>query len=347
MTVAKAPAGLTGEARQQIAAQLWAASQPGGRVAALITGASGVGKSDRLVRPLLDRARAQNRIALRIEVPESPLSIDAELCALVVNELRDMGQHDFASDCEQLAGFKAVARQVLRQGALLAVDEFQRLLEPGSALPIGLWRVTFDKLATRVVDGGCLWLVSNREVAPEWAEAFHLAVLPPPTRDGDQIDIVLEALTSEDVDARFPVARRSEIVRRLGGNPRALRLLGMLMRTHALEDMLGPPQPTPEDPADPALVSRLEQQMVARAAEGLAARPRELLELLTVLPDPGPFSLVEAVAATPREETLQDAADLQSRYLLDARGSRYAVHPVAREVMGPRLRAHADHWKLV
>lgn len=78
--------------------------------------------------------------------------------------------------------------------------------------------------------------------------------------------------------------------------------------------------------------------MVARAAEGLAARPRELLELLTVLPDPGPWSLVEAVAAMPREATIRDAADLQSRYPLDARGSSYAVHPVAREVIGPQLR---------
>lgn len=230
---------LTGEGRQQIAAQLWAASQPGGRAAALITGVSGVGKSDRLVRPLLERARAQERIALRIDVPESPLSIDAELCALVINELRDLGLNDRALECERLAGFAAVARQVLRQGALVVVDEFQRLLEPGSALPIAEWHAGFGKLATRAADGGCQWLVSNREVAPEWAEAFHVVVLPPPSQDGDQIGIVLDALGTEDVDARFPVARRAEVVRRLGGNPRALRLLGMLLRTHALEDMLG------------------------------------------------------------------------------------------------------------
>lgn len=344
MAKVEAQIGLAGESRQQLAAQLWATSKPGGRAAALITGASGVGKSDRLVRPLLEQARTQKRIALHIDVPESPLSIDAELCALVINELRELGLDDLALECERLTGFAAVARRVLKQGAVVVVDEFQRLLEPGSALPIVQWRAALGKLATRPADGGCLWLVCNREVAPEWAEAFHLVVLPPPSQDSDQIGIVLEALGAEDADARFPIERRAEIVRRLGGNPRALRLLGMLLRTHALEDMLGPAQPTPDGPPDPALLSRLEQQMVARAAEGLAARPRELLELLTVLPDPGPWSLVEAVAARPREETRRDAAELQSRYLLDARGSSYAVHPVAREVMGPQLRAHIDTW---
>lgn len=334
--------GLTGEGRQQLAAQLWATSQPGGRAAALITGASGVGKSDRLVRPLLERARAQKRIALHIDVPYSPLSIDAELCALVISELRESGMNDLALECERLTGFAAVARQVLKKGALVVVDEFQRLLEPGSALPIAEWRAALGKLATRPADGGCLWLASNREVAPEWAEAFHLVVLPPPSQDSDQIGIVLEALGLEDADARFPVERRAETVRRLGGNPRALRLLGMLLRTHALDDMLGPAQATPEAPPDPALLSRLEQQMVARAAEGLTARASELLELLTVLPDPGPWSLMEAVAAMPREEIIRDAAELQSRYLLDARGSSYAVHPVAREVIGPQLRTHIN-----
>lgn len=337
--------GLTGEGRQKIAAQLWEASQAGGRAAVLITGVSGVGKSDRLVRPLIDRSCEQGRTALRIIVPQSPLSIDAELCALLINELRDLGQDDLVQACEKLVGFSSVAKTVLRQGALIVVDEFQRLLEPTSALPIPAWAVSFSKLATRSVDGGCLWLVSNREVAPEWAEAFYTVNLPPPKNDSDQIAIILDALGSEDSDARFPFTRRVEIARRLGGNPRGLRFLGMLLRTHALEDMMGPAQPTPEDPPDQALVSRLERQMVARAAEGLAAQPLELLKLLTVLPDPAPLSLVETIAAMPRAETLQHAADLQSRYLLDARGSRYAVHPVVREVIGPQLRSDDQNWK--
>ncbi|MCL8300376.1 glycosyltransferase [Pseudomonas mosselii] len=337
--------GLTGEARQKIAAQLWEASQTGGRAAVLITGVSGVGKSDRLVRPLIDRSCEQGRTALRIIVPQSPLSIDAELCALLINELRDMGQDDLAQACEKLVGFSSVAKTVLRQGALIVIDEFQRLLEPISTLPIPAWATSFSKLATRPVDGGCLWLVSNREVAPEWTEPFYTVNLPPPNNDSDQIAIILDALGSEDADARFPSARRVEIARRLGANPRALRFLGILLRTHALEDLMGPAQPTPEEPPDQALVSKLEQQMVARAAEGLPARSLELLKLLTVLPDPASLSLVEAIAAMPRAETLQHAAALQSRYLLDARGSRYAVHPVAREVIGPQLRSDDQNWK--
>jgi glycosyltransferase involved in cell wall biosynthesis len=336
--------GLTGQSRQKVAEDLWAASQPGGRGASLITGISGAGKSDRLVRPLLDRARAQGRIAVHVEVPESPLSADAELSALIVQELRYAGHGELASACEQETGFPAVARRALRHGALLVVDEFQRLLEPDSALPFPSWRSALSKIATRASDGGCLWLVANREVAPDWSEPFHIAVLQPPSLDADQIGIVVEALASEDAETRFPIDRRIEVVRRLGGNPRALRLLGNLLRTHALEDMFGPTQPALEDPVDPALVDKLEQQMVARAAEGLAARPRVLLAMLTTLPDPAPWPLVEAVACTEPGHARQDAAELQSRYLLDARGSRYAVHPVVREVLGPQLRADAGKW---
>lgn len=328
--------GLTGVHRKAVAEELWHAWQVERRAAAVITGVSGIGKTDRLVRPLVARARARGGLALHVEVPQAALSTDEELKSLVIQELRDCADEQLVSVCEQHSTFAEVAREVFRRGGLLVVDEFQRLLEPGSALPIAAWRNVFGRLGTRVADEGCLWLVSNREVSADWTEPFHQAFLTAPASVDEQIQMVLDALGTTDPDGQFPVARRIEVARRLGGNPRALRLLGNLLRTHVLDDMLGPAQATPEGPVDPALVAALERQLVRRAAEGLTPKASVLLEALTVLPDPAPWGLIAAVAGS---DSAGASEELQSRYLLGAKGSRYDLHPVVRETLGPKLRA--------
>lgn len=325
---------------------LWDAWQEQHHQSVLITGLSGVGKTEQLLWPLVLYAQQSNLPAIRLEVPANPLSADGELRAQLIEELKDVGLTELAQDCENAPNFTDAAKCVLKAGGLVAIDEFQRLLEPNTGQPLPAWNKPLQKLVRRNLDHGCLWLVSNREPAAEWVQSLpHTCPLSAPDDIQDQISIVLEHLGSNDVDNRFPKKRRTEVVRRLGGNPRALRLLGTLLKTHALTDLLGPEQATPDAPDDPVLVEKLEKEMIQRAAGGLSSQAHSMLEMLTVLPDPATWTLVETTSGHSATAARHAATELQNRYLLDARGSRYLVHPVAREVLGPQLRRKPEDWK--
>lgn len=339
--------GLDGKHRQSIANNLWLAWRERSRPAAILTGFSGVGKTDRVVRPLIAKASKYRLIAICIEAPINPISIDDELKSLVLSELKASGLDDIALKCANSNSFNSLARELLRMNALLVIDEFQRLLDPESRRPKGSLSDELVKLARRTGDSGCLWLVSNQEVDPGWAEPFHLAHLYIPEEQDVQIRIVLEALNASDANARFPLGRRVEVIERLGGNPRALRLLGQLLRNHAINDLLGEASLSPIAPNDPLLVLQLERHLVSKAAQGLSQNASRLLQHLAVLIQPANWLLLSAIG---KSFTNLDPGslinELQDRFLLDSYFGKYLLHPAVREVEGIKLREKTDEWKV-
>lgn len=336
--------GLDGSRRQQTAADLWNAWQADGRVVAVLTGFSGLGKTERIVLPLVARARDQGRIVALIDVPQRPTSLDEELLARLVEDLRDNGNAGAADAIAAEPSFATALRSLLRAGALVVVDEFQRLLDPATAAPPEPIAGKFRQIAMREARGGCLWLVSNRMVDPEWTEPFHTCFLEAPSEIADLERIVLEAIGTHDAGGRFPAPRRAEVAGRLGQNPRALRLLGQLLQIYPLEELVGPPQAVPEGLANSELTIRMERSLLAKAREGLSNAASEFLRDLAVLREPARGELLEAMG-----HYLGDAADLsrqlRERFILEVRGSRYRLHPVACEVELPRLRGDVQAYR--
>lgn len=334
---------LDGALRQQVAERLWSAWQTDQRVAAVITGFSGIGKSERLVRPLVEKAKALGRPAVHIELPRTPTDFDAEMIGLLAEELEG-GQSPLATVVRSQSNLVGALRTILQAGGLVVLDEFQRMLAPGSSMPPDALAEKLSRLARRTGDHGCLWLVTNRELDAGWLEPFAAFQLEAPVEIQDAGRIVVEATGAGEADERFPAARRTEVVRRLGFNPRALHLLGTLLRTHGLEDLLGDAQDVPATPLDPALVEQLEKRLLDRAREGLDAGTLRLLCDLCVLQEPATLLLVQAMSGQPTEVRTQEAK-LRDRYLLEVRSGRYQVHPVVREVEGPRLRSDTKAWQ--
>ncbi|MFG2127977.1 glycosyltransferase [Streptomyces sp. NPDC048751] len=344
--------GLDGDERQAAARRLWEAWRGDGCGAAVLTGMSGVGKTRAVVGPLVGRAARAGVPTASIDVPVDAADMDAVLVSRLAEELEDGGHAELAASIAHHADFTSAAREVLRHGALIVVDEFQRMLDSGGQLRQSRAR-TVERLAKRPPDGGCLWLVSNRWVDADWTESFHVEELPIPDGE-DATRIVLKGLTAQDADVRFPVARRVEVIRRLGANPRVLRLLGFLLKKHSLDDLLPPTAVLPRAPFRMQLVEDIERQLLAKAAEGLSDETRAFLRNLSVLRDWAPWPLVEAIGGgTVDLETRVD--ELLERYLLDARApegqsgsgprTRYQVHPLVREVDGVRMQRDGEAWR--
>lgn len=302
-----------------------------------MVGFSGTGKTERVVRPLLSHAHAELHVpAVHIDVPAQPTQLDQEMLARLVEALREAGREELADEAAHAPNFTEGARCVLRQGGLVVVDEFQRLLHADHALPVDPYTEKLRRLGTRASDGGCLWLVSNRSVDPEWSEPFQMAFLEPPGDTADVIAIVTEALGTADASSRVPEARHEEIAQRFGRNPRALRLLGHLMRHHALDELIGPPQAAAEGLSLEDLVEKIERSLLMRAREGLSNAAAEFLRDLSVLPEPAPMGLLEALGAH-LGKVPSLLGELQERFLVEQRRALRQVHPLVREVELPRI----------
>jgi glycosyltransferase involved in cell wall biosynthesis len=333
---------LDGERRQQVAAGLWRSWWKNGRGAGILNGFSGLGKTERVIRPLIARATANGRPAVLIDAPIDPMDLDKQLNGSLVEQLREAGATGLADVAARQPSFSVALRETLRGGALVVLDDFQRLLN-ALALPIEPLGSNLQRIAKRPPDSGCLWLVSSREIGTIWTEPFYSAVLEPPSNIEDAQHIVLMSIALADAERRFTEDRRLEVVRRLGANPRALRLLGNLLRNYPLEELLGPPGDVPQAPLDPQFTEEIERSLLEKTKEGLSNAEGALLRELTVLREPAPWELVEAIG-----EHLGDvrtlSGQLRQRYLLEA-GNRYRLHPLVREVDGPRLRSDNAAWR--
>lgn len=336
--------GLDGARRQQVGAGLWASWRAHQRGAAILTGFAGTGKSDRIVGPLVARARGEGIPAVHIDVPLHPTDLDQELLGLLTQELQFNNYGALTDGLQRQPNFAAALAAVLRQDALVVIDEFQRVLDVSTARPIEPLGSKLRKLAVPRPDQGCLWLVSNRLVDPGWTEPFYSAELQPPVDVSDAQRIVLGGLGAAEADERFPAARRAEIVRRLGANPRVLRLLGALLRHYILEELLGPPGDLPELPPDLRLIEDTERTLLSKAREGLSAGAAAALRDLSVLREPATWEFVQAIASH-LGDVRELTRELRERYLLEIGPNRYQVHPVVREVEGPRLRLDEEAWR--
>ncbi|MFC3078823.1 glycosyltransferase [Phenylobacterium terrae] len=310
----------------------------------MLIGVSGVGKTDRVITPLVARAGEANIVAVQIDVPAQPTDLERELLGDLGAALRDISETTLAEVVGSSPNLATGLRAVFRRGGLVVIDEFQRLLQPQSPAPIEPFADQFGKLARRPADGGALWLVSNRSVDPLWSEPFHIARLEPPDEVSDAVRIVVEAIGMGDARDRLPEARHEEVARRFGRNPRALRLLGNLLRDHDLDELIGPPQVVSEGLTDEELANDIERSLLTRARQGLSNAASALLRELTILPEPAPLGLIQAVGSHLGPVTPL-LAEIAERFLLEQRRALRQVHPIVREVELPRFAGHEQAYR--
>ncbi|WP_441165428.1 glycosyltransferase [Micromonospora sp. L31] len=343
---------LVGAERRAVAEELWQKWRFEGRGAALLFGFAGVGKSDQVVRPLRNWAASQSIPTAWVDVPVGTADVATTIGGRILEELKDGGHPGVAATVSADATLADILRSLLAAGALVVIDEFQRLLDPQGKPSASMARM-LEQLARRPTDRGCLLLVSNRHLDWTWTEHFHVTELLPPD-DADAITIVLDHLGAQQADARFPHHRRPEVVRRLGRNPRVLRLLGYLLKSHLLEGLLPPSGSAPEEPFDSKLVEEIERTLLAKAAEGLPESTRAFLRDMSVIRDWADWDLIEAMGGG-RGEVRELVRGAQERYLLQARtqtdrpgagpAGRYQVHPLLREADGVQLRRDGAAWR--
>ncbi len=119
--------GLDGERRQAVAERLWRAWRDEGRPASVLTGFSGVGKTERVVAPLVARAREEQTVAIQIDIPAQPTDLERELLARVKEGLQDTAAKDLAEEGRPL--------QPLRSGCVLFLPREDSQCSSAGSMP--------------------------------------------------------------------------------------------------------------------------------------------------------------------------------------------------------------------
>lgn len=342
--------------RQEVLANLLRAWRPGRRNAALLTGFAGVGKSDRVARSLMTHTSKLKAPGIYISVPVHPINLDEELLSRLVtdldkmlmsqlvDELQDENTEALLEAVKSKSGFVEALRYLLGRGALVIIDDFQRLLDQANGRPLGTLADKYRRIATRAQDHGCLLLISNREVDPGWSEPFYTARIREPVEFEEQVKIVLAGLDACAYEEKFPTDRRHEVMNRLGANPRLLRLLGQLLVTYSLDELLGPQGLGSVGARSSKFTNSIESDLLSKAKEGLSDSARQLLVNLSIFDEPVDIDLVKVMC--PDEVDFDIILDeLRVRYLIEVHSGLYQLHPTVREFELPRLRRNTEEWR--
>ncbi len=334
--------GPDGAERQAIAAGLLQAWRRNKAQAALLTGGSGLGKTDRLIRSLFEHASKLDILCLCISVPSYSTNMDEELLSLLVEQLEEQGNESLAEIVQSKGGFIGALKHLLRTGAVIVIDEFQRLLDEITGMPKNDLASKYKKMARRE-DNGYLILVSNRAADVAWSEPFHTATLYAPQELKDQLNIILEVLPHAVLKLKFPENRRNNVIARLGANPRLLRILAKLLDVYALDELLSSSVEQLDESVGPWLIDKIEKELLNKAKMGLSEDAQTLLRLLSIFEDHQKLELIRAIM--PGKNVLNLLDELRSRYLVEAHLGRFRIHPPAREVEYRLLKKDTEAWR--
>jgi hypothetical protein len=319
-----------------------------GPAVVFMEGFSGVGKS-RIGRQL---TRQWNGPAARVEVPEQGLVLE-DLLLDTATRFDEVGNATMSDrdDLDLVAGF----RDLMRSEALLVVDNAQLLQDPITRVP----SQALLRLVEYAADGvsGRLLLITNHAPAEGmWLDDSRRVLLSAP-RPSEAVVLLDSLLKDRGREEEIPVAQRADVVRWLGGNPRALRALVACLEEEPLEALI---EIEPDawqlrdEVVSPQLIQKLETYFLTRTLDQLDTNSLLMLELLSIYRKPFRPDAIERLSTVVADVSAARAA-LVSRYLIDLDRGYFFLHPVIRRLARVRLeenvrrehnahRAAADHF---
>lgn len=245
----------------------------------------------------------------------------------------------------------------LREPCLVILDDVQNLLDPVSRVPSADFLSFVHSVTEHPASRGRLMMVTNHAM-PEgaWRDQILIRKLPA-FDDGDGIGLLRRLLSQADITDSVPPEKEGDVVRWLGGNPRALHIMVACLSNDSLEDLISL-EPLSweirEQVASPQLVAKLEARFMDRALSRLDSSARQLLDNLAAYRRPFVRDAID------RANALAGGLDEARRTLIDGfvlnlNRNWYSLNPIARQLALSRLRrddrkerlayeAAADHY---
>jgi hypothetical protein len=304
-----------------------------GPTVCILEGFSGVGKT-RLAQDLVSSAHIP---AFGVWAAEGGLAADDVILeiALCLEDLDDTTMSG-RLDGDLYAGLELI----MDKDVLIVIDNFQDLLDKDLSMPERrLWK-SITRLSARPVRGGRFLLVTNRSL-PEgsWQERIAIKTLRPPDEDG-AARLLARLLTDRGRENELPLARRGEVAKWLGYNPRAFQALVACLSEYSLDELIQlevDSWSVKDEVVSPQLVTQLEHRFLNRILTKLDDTSLILLQLLSVYRRPFNRDAIERLGFEPQVQ-----GDLFRRFLLGHDRGWFSLNRVARELARSQLVTHAQ-----
>jgi tetratricopeptide (TPR) repeat protein len=254
-----------------------------------------------------------------------------DMLLLMAGELAQRGDERLAADPTE-----TTLLAVLIEPILFVIDEFQESFEeqlPHPPEPFMKWIA--DISGRKTLEGRILFLTSRQLDDERWNERCDKRRLSG-LSSADGLAFLSAQLESSDVpDVDFPYERRADVIKWLGGFPRALKLLVGSLHHSPLDELIGTLPETwegVEQSVSQNLLKIIETEIVSRARKGLPHEIDKFFERLAVYRQPVDNHAISAVSEG-MQSYLVWQKELQRRFLLELKQGRYSLHPVLRETV--------------
>lgn len=225
---------------------------------------------------------------------------------------------------------------VLKEPILIVFDEFQESFDYERPQPPHSFMAWIQEISTNKMLQGRVLFLSSRQVEEErWNERCEKRRLLGFSVEDGVTFLGAQLIASDLSSAALPLSRRDDVVKWLGGFPRALRLLVSSLHLTPLDDLIGVlPEAwqAREQPVSSELLKMMEREIVSRARKDLPPEIDRFFERLAVFRQPidghALMAVSEGVHLYPQWQQ-----ELQRRFLLELRHRHYSLHPVLRETV--------------
>jgi len=303
-----------------------------------LEGFPGTGKTT-IAKELLTRIATARQTAILITAPETESDPTDDILLDLAMELNRAGRDELARAIENNRPLREVLISILEDPILIVIDEFQRSMQGSRAITMGGFAKVLSTVATRRWLKGRILLLTNRYVErARWSEPYEIRTLSGMSPD-DGVEL-LEYLARENERLNeITPERRHDIVKWLGGNPRAIRLVVSSLVYESLDDLIGI-QPELWEMRDrevsPELVADLERNLLEKTLSQLS--DNYLLALYRLSVHRKPFRR-EAIEKLFDEKSVyaQFKREITERFLMEQHNSWCSLHPIVREIGLQRL----------
>jgi len=298
-----------------------------------LEGFPGTGKTT-IANELLRQAAIIKQTAIKITAPETDTDPTDDLLLDLAMELNSAGRDELAKAIENNRPLLDVLSNVVNDPILIIIDEFQRSMQGTRAMTLGGFAKVLSTLANRKWLKGRILLLTNRLVErARWSEPYAIRTLSGMSPN-DGVELLEHfALENGRLDEIAP-ERRHDVVKWLGGNPRAIRLVVKSLNYDSLDDLIGI-QPELWEMRDrevsPDLVADLERDLLEKTLSQLSDNYLRSLYRLSVHRKPFKRQAIENLFDE-KPVYAHFKREIIDRFLMEQHNNWFSLHPIVREI---------------
>ena len=298
-----------------------------------LEGFPGTGKTT-IARELLANVITAKLTAVMITAPETEKDPTDDLLLALAAELNSAGRDELAKAIENNRPLLDVLSNIVENPILIIIDEFQRSMQGSRAITMGGFAKVLSKIANQKWLKGRFLLLTNRIVErARWSEPYAIRTLTGMSPD-DGVEL-LEHLAREwgRIDEIPPESHR-DVVKWLGGNPGAIRLLVGSLAYESLEDLIGV-KPELWEMRDrevsPELIEELERELLEKTFSQLPDDYVLHLNRLSVFRKPFKRQAIENLFDE-KSTYAQFKHEMIDRFLMEHHRGWFNLHSIVREI---------------